>query len=269
MKEHLVEYNRFPGGKLRCLTMSYDDGRDHDIRLAEIFRENGIVGTFHLTSSFLDRGGYVKSDEIKEIYKGHEISAHTRTHPFLDQLPDAAVLTEILDDRLALEAASGTLVRGMSYPFGVYDDRVVSIMKTAGVECARTIVSTQTFDMPKDFLRWHPTCHHKNGNIMEKLETFLAPSRYTRMRLFYIWGHSYEFANDNNWELIEEFCKRAGGDGETWYASNIEIVDYMKAVWSLQTSASCDMIRNPSAVPVWIEADGEPLCIASGETVKL
>lgn len=269
MKEHLVEYNRFPGGKMRCLTMSYDDGRDYDIRLAQIFRENGIVGTFHLTSSFFDTNGYVKASEIKEIYKGHEISAHTRTHPHLDQLPDAAVLAEITDDRLALEEASGTLVRGMSYPFGVYDDRVISILRTAGMEYSRTVDSTQTFDMPKDFMMWHPTCHHKSGNILEKLEAFFAPSRYRRMRLFYIWGHSYEFANDGNWNLIEQFCKHAGGDEETWYASNIEIVDYMSAMRSLRLSAACDRIYNPSAMPVWVTVDREPLCIGAGETVTL
>ena len=268
MKEHLVEYNRFPGGKMRCLTMSYDDGRDHDIRLAEIFRENGIVGTFHLTSDFLNRDGYVKTSEIKEIYKGHEISCHTRTHPHLDQLPDAAVLAEILDDRLALEAASGTLVRGMSYPFGVYDDRVVSIMKTAGMEYSRTVAATQTFDMPKDFLRWHPTCHHKSGNIMEKLETFLAPSRYRRMRLFYIWGHSYEFANDDNWSLMEEFCKRAGGDEETWYASNIEIVDYINATKALRVSTDRTMVYNPTAIEVWFTINDQAVSVKPGETFK-
>lgn len=29
--------------------------------------------------------------------------------------------------------------------------------------------------------------------------------------LFYVWGHSYEFDVNNNWERIEEFCKMLGG----------------------------------------------------------
>ena len=27
-------------------------------------------------------------------------------------------------------------------------------------------------------------------------------------RLLYIWGHSYEFDNDNNWNVIEEFAEK-------------------------------------------------------------
>ena len=30
-------YACFPGGKFKCLTMSYDDGQHHDRRLVEIF----------------------------------------------------------------------------------------------------------------------------------------------------------------------------------------------------------------------------------------
>lgn len=40
--------------------------------------------------------------------------------------------------------------------------------------------------------------------------------------LMYVWGHSYEFDNDNNWELMERFCAMAGGRGDIWYATNLE-----------------------------------------------
>ncbi len=43
--------------------------------------------------------------------------------------------------------------------------------------------------------------------------------------MMYVWGHSYEFTNQNNWELMEDFCKLVGGRDDIWYATNIEIVD--------------------------------------------
>ena len=42
------------------------------------------------------------------------------------------------------------------------------------------------------------------------------------------WGHSYEFDNNDNWEVIENFAEYIGGRDDVWYATNIEIYDYVK-----------------------------------------
>ena len=87
--------------------------------------------------------------------------------------------------------------------------------------------------------------------------------------LFYVWGHSYEFDNDNNWEVIEHFAKYAGKREDIWYATNIEIYDYVKAYESLQTSYDKKIIHNPSAIDVWAQIDKELVCIGAGATVGL
>jgi len=266
---NVIKYNMFPGGKHYCLTMSYDDGRDYDIRLAQIFRENGIVGTFHLNSIRFDgRPGGVKATEVKEVYEGDEVSSHMVTHPFPNDIPDISVLEEIIEDRKALEAACGYVVRGMSYPQGNYCDRVINLARTAGMEYARTARSTMGFELPQNFLAWNPTCHHKH-DIMDKLEAFYGPNRHKRMRLFYIWGHSYEFNDDNNWELIEEFAKAAGNRPDTWYASNIQIVDYLNAQRALRVSADRSMVYNPTATEVWFTINGDEVSVKPGETFSL
>ena len=71
----------------------------------------------------------------------------------------------------------------------------------------------------------------------------------------YVWGHSYEFDNNDNWEVIEEFCKFMGGREDIWYATNIEIIDYMEAAKRLQFSADGGAVFNPSARSVWLEID--------------
>ena len=96
---------------------------------------------------------------------------------------------------------------------------------------------------------------------------FLERKTERRPLLFYVWGHSYEFERAGNWDLIEKFCERAGGHDDIWYATNIEIVDYINAVRSLRVSVKSDKIYNPSAQTVWFMADNEVMKVEPGETI--
>lgn len=259
----------FPKGKSKALTMSYDDGPVYDRRLVEIFNKNGIRGTFHLNSGRFDSAGELKSSEIASLYKGHEASVHTVTHPHLGTLPKETVIKEIMEDRKMLEKLVGYPVRGMSYPYGTYEEYVLEMLPMLGIEYSRTVVSTGGFDIPENFLLWPATCHHGASNLMELGKKFVEMNEKARMRLMYVWGHSYEFHRENNWEKIEEFCSMMGNKEDIWYATNIEIVDYIKALRNLKVSAACDIIYNPSALSLWISVDGNAFEIKSGETVHL
>ena len=79
-------YQCFPGGKHKALTMSYDDGRTQDRRLIEIFNKYGIRGTFHLNSGLMDEN-HIQPEEVPTLYKGHEVSCHTVTHPTIARCP--------------------------------------------------------------------------------------------------------------------------------------------------------------------------------------
>ena len=48
---------RFPGFKLKALTLSYDDGVVQDIRMIKILDKYGIKGTFNVNS-----GSYLPED---------------------------------------------------------------------------------------------------------------------------------------------------------------------------------------------------------------
>ena len=87
--------------------------------------------------------------------------------------------------------------------------------------------------------------------------------------MFYLWGHSYDFDNIDNWNVIEKFAEYAGGHEHIWYATNIEIYDYVKAYESLQTSYDKKIIHNPSATDVWFEIKGKVYCVKAGETLSL
>ena len=85
----------------------------------------------------------------------------------------------------------------------------------------------------------------------------------------YVWGHSYEFNRDNSWDMIENFCKYIGGRDDIWYATNIQIVDYMKAARNLKFTANADVVYNPSAIPVWIRVDEKHYKLDGGATVSI
>ena len=112
---------------------------------------------------------------------------------------------------------------------------------------------------------------------MELAEEFLEDRTYpyywtnaNAPKLFYLWGHSYEFNDSNNWEIIEEFCKKVGNREDVWYATNIEIYDYVKAYENLKFSANGKSVYNPSAVDVCINYMGRgEVLVKAGETAKL
>lgn len=270
--------NLFPGGRKKALTLSYDDGITQDKRLISIFNKYALKATFNLNSgiqnennSWVNKGKIIKRvniDEIKDVYEGHEIAVHSLSHPHLEDLPKEMLITEIFDDRKNLEKIFGYPVRGMAYPYGTYNKKVLDGIRACGIEYSRTVKQHEKFNLPEKFLEWHPTCHHKNPKLMEITKNFLE-TEFKSMALLYVWGHSYEFDVDENWELIEEFCETVSNNKSIWYATNIEIVDYLRALNNLKYSADCEIVYNPSAISIWISSDEKIIEIKSGETVKI
>ena len=85
----------------------------------------------------------------------------------------------------------------------------------------------------------------------------------------YVWGHSFEFERNNNWNLIENFCEYVSKNKEIWFATNIEIMRYIKALKKLELSAKRDIVYNPTATTVWISADDKVVKVKGGETIRL
>lgn len=261
-------YHCFPEGKHKVLTLSYDDGREADRRLIGILNQHKIKGTFHINSGLLEVGDRIQKEEIKELYEGHEVATHTFTHPTIARCPMEQVVQQILEDRKELEDIVGYPVRGLSYPNGSYNEKIKEVLPHLGIAYSRVVGSTQHFGMPSDLFAWQATCHHKT-NLLKLAEDFLGLHKKQYLYTMYVWGHSYEFDVDNNWELIEQFCSYVGGKEDIWYATNIEIVDYLEALERLRISAKGHLVYNPSALDIWLSVDGEIVQIKSNETKKI
>lgn len=264
----------YPEGKRKALTLSYDDGQIHDRKLVEILNKHGLRGTFHLNSGCLapdrNHNTFIAADEVAELYQGHEVAVHGVQHRNLPTLNRNQVVNEILEDRRTLEKLTGGMVQGMSYAFGSYTETIIEILRSLGIKYSRTVNSTGGFFPPADFMAWHPTCHH-NGRLMELGQNFLSVPGYVELPLMYVWGHSFEFAGNNDWNVMEEFGELMEGKEDIWYATNGEICDYILAVRSLEYSGDGLTVKNPTATSVWIrrENNQEILEIKPGECVYI
>lgn len=274
-------YMRFPGGKKKAFTLSYDDGVEQDVRLAEIFQKHNLKCTFNLNSGEYAPKGTVypagqihrrmDEEQVSKLYKqeGFEVAVHGYTHPFLEQLPRNICTLELLKDREKLEQQFDTFIRGMAYPYGTYSDDVVESMKSVGIVYSRTVHSTHNFEMPTDWLRLNPTCHHDDPELFQLANKFLNEQPYGSSWMFYLWGHSYEFEANDNWQRIEELADLISNQDEVWYATNIEIYDYTHAYHELLFTMDMKKVYNPTIYELFFEYSGKNYSIQPGETKLL
>ena len=88
--------------------------------------------------------------------------------------------------------------------------------------------------------------------------------------MMYVWGHSFEFEKNDNWNVIEEFCSMISNQDDIWYATNIEIVDYLESFERLQFAADRSFVYNPNVASCWITInDSKIVELKGGETTFL
>ena len=273
---------RYPGGKPKAVTLSYDDGCMSDVRFSDVITAAGLKCTFNLSST-----SAMSDEQIKEkiLNRGHEVAIHCAHHRAPGAQSAIAGIKEVLECRLALEEKFDMIIRGMAYPDtgityftnGATYENIKRYLMDLDVAYARTLGGdNKDFRLPNDWHAWMPTVRHANPEILEYIDEFVSfemhPSVYVSRRyprLFYLWGHSFEFDGANNWELLDTICDKLGNKEDTWYATNMEIYEYVKAYDSLIFSADETKIYNPTLSDIWLEIDGEVMCIKSGETKKI
>ena len=185
---------RFPFFKEKALTFSYDDGVIYDKKLIEIFNKHGLKGTFNICTDLFGKGRILAKEEAVNLYGNPcaEVAVHGHNHLSISNVDCAVATNDVLLNRKELEQTFGSIVKGMAYANGHYNDAVKSILKNCGINYARTVAQTNAFDLPEDWLEWHPTCHHDNQKLMELAENFVnykRPSYFWsyRPKVFYVW----------------------------------------------------------------------------------
>ena len=265
----MIQFHIFPGGKRRIVTFSYDDGNVNDIRLVELLNRYGVKGTFHLNAvNYLGISGEEKLS-IRRRYEGHEISCHTVHHGWPARMPVQSVVRETLEDRRVLEEIAGYPVIGMSYPSNSFSPAAVEAIRSCGIVYSRCANSAGSMELPQDFLRWIPTCHHRDAlalcpGFLERLDSEWAQP------LFYIWGHSHELRTEEDWAYMDKLVSTLAGNDKIWYATSLEIWEYMTAQRALRISVDEHTFMNPTNIDLWVERDKKDVIrIPAGKTVAV
>lgn len=237
--EYSVVEDAMWNGKKKAVTFSYDDGVTQDKRFIEILNRFGLKATFNLNSALLGKEGSlirngvtvnhtkIKPEDVRAVYDGHEVAAHTLTHPALRNLPDEEVIRQTEEDREALSALCGYEVIGMAYPGGGvnHDARVERLIREkTGIRYARTTDASGSFALQKDFFAFAPTVYHLETDKMFALGEEFLMADTDEQQLFYIWGHSYEFDAWDFWERFEDFCRMISGHDDIFYGTNREVL---------------------------------------------
>ncbi len=218
----------------KAVTFSYDDGIEQDRRLIELFNHYGMKCTFNLNTgiqspeSWFEINGVrisrMEQSGLAKLYQGHEIAVHGLTHRSPEELhSEQERAEEFLTDCDNIERLYGVRPVGMAYAYGSYNDATVEYLKKIGIRYGRTTGVSHGFSLPGDPLRLQATCHHNDEKLFELAERFLAAEgTEEKPLLFYIWGHSYEFDVDQNWDRMETLCRMLAGKEDIFYGTNRE-----------------------------------------------
>lgn len=123
------------------IILTFDDGyEDFYTDVFPILKKYNVVATEYIISGVLGRPNYMTLDQVKEIAASGlvEIGAHTVHHPNLKSLSIEIAKKEIEDSKATLESELGINVVSFAYPYGAYDDAIVSLVKNAGYTNAVT-----------------------------------------------------------------------------------------------------------------------------------
>ena len=136
------------GGTLpeRSVLVTFDDGYlDTLTAAAPALAEHGMTSTVYVTTGVVggtSPGGDVMLSwpQVGELAAlGHEVGAHSHTHPQLDTLSVAAMQREIEGSRARLQAGTGLPVDSFAYPHGYSDARVRRAVRSAGFSSACSV----------------------------------------------------------------------------------------------------------------------------------
>jgi peptidoglycan/xylan/chitin deacetylase (PgdA/CDA1 family) len=147
----------------RLASITFDDGAlDNYTQAFPALEQAGVKATFFIVTGCI--GGTYKAtyyetptmnqSQIKEIAAhGHELGAHSVSHPKLTQIPRQTVMVEMTESKKYLEDLSGGPITTFSYPFGDANLQVRDCAREAGFTCAADTYEALCPPHPADWLR--------------------------------------------------------------------------------------------------------------------
>ncbi len=117
------------------IILTFDDGYQSFYDNAyPLLKKYHMVGVQFVITQVLTNRAYLTWDEIVEMDKSGfvEIASHTRDHPNLPDLSQAAIVDEIKGSKKDLEEKLNHKVTWFAYPYGSYSPFIIQTVKDAG-----------------------------------------------------------------------------------------------------------------------------------------
>ena len=148
---------------MKCVALTFDDGyADNYVHAFPILKQYAAKGTIFINTAFIGREVALKVglnkfaeiseenadvvyrflswDQIKEMYQGGiDFQPHGHTHRDLLRSSETVVREEVTKSKKVLEVALGERRDFFSYPFGRYNETVISILKECGFNAALAV----------------------------------------------------------------------------------------------------------------------------------
>ena len=117
----------------KMLAISFDAawGNEDTQQLIDILGQYGVTATFFVVGDWADK--YPES--VKALHDaGHEVMNHSNTHAHYPQLSAEEIITDLNACNDKIEAITGVRPTLVRLPYGDYDDKSISAVRSIGME---------------------------------------------------------------------------------------------------------------------------------------
>ena len=130
--------NDYKNNNVDTLSITIDDGYKDNIDAIDILNKYDIPFSLYVTTNTLNTAEYLSSDDVKSLscLSNCEIGSHCYDHIRLDTLSNEKILYQLSESKRILENIISCRVIGISYPYGSYNEYVLSVLETIGYDYA-------------------------------------------------------------------------------------------------------------------------------------
>lgn len=227
------------------VTTSWDDGHIKDLEVARLLNKYNLKGTFYISPAArqIKKAEMLSGSQIALISQQFEIGGHSYSHPDLSKLSNDEVISEVTLGKDILEKNFEQRITSFSYPYGAYNEEVLSTLKDLGFTYARTVKQFR-FEV-KNPLSAHTTvlCYSNRHNLgfaeLLRIAKYnpIRAKKWQRMEwsnlaielfdfcrqnmgIFHLWGHSWEIDQQNDWKKLERVFSYIANHEDVEYVSN-------------------------------------------------
>jgi peptidoglycan/xylan/chitin deacetylase (PgdA/CDA1 family) len=117
------------------IILTFDDGSKDHWNVYKELKSREMKGVFFIVTGYMG----LKPNQLIEMDKnGMEIGSHTVHHKYLTSLMLADFYEEVNGSQYTLQKMLGHKILTLAYPYGSYDQKVISLMRESTYTYART-----------------------------------------------------------------------------------------------------------------------------------